>query len=173
MSATPGWYPDPYGPGRGLRWWFGEQWTYHGATASQDDSAVTASRSARPKTQGRQVVRVLARLALVMTIGTACGVTFHDPTEGTVTVKIINDTTDIVHIGLCEDSKCRHIESGAATIGSGESFPQNVESRSAVPFSIQVVGPKHKRTTAQCLVLTVGPKVHPQYLLTDLRPCQS
>jgi hypothetical protein len=125
-----------------------------------------------PRFRKRPSLSLVTGLALAATIGAAC-VTIHDPTEGTVTVQIVNDTRGRLRIGLCEDSKCKHIASGAATIGAGASFPQNVEARSKVPLAIQDVPSNHRRSTARCMVLTVRPKVHRRYRVNDLRPCRA
>jgi hypothetical protein len=94
----------------------------------------------------------------------------HDPTEGTVTTHIVNDSGHPLFLALCEDYGWRHVASGGSDLAAGDALDQNIAPNTVEPFFTHDVGPGDPHPVRR-VSLTVGPGAETSYRFSELRPC--
>jgi hypothetical protein len=116
----------------------------------------------------RRWLIVVAAVAAVILVAMLAHV--RDPTEGTVTVSIVNDTGRTIFLSMCEDGQCQHVASGGDDLTPGDALRQNVQANSVVPFFTHDVVPQ-TASPVRCLRLTIGDTVASSYSVSQLLPC--
>jgi len=91
----------------------------------------------------------------------------RDPTEGTRSMSVVNDSQAAVQLGLCEDYTCVHLSDGVTTVAPGEAWLQNAQ-----PYSrLRLLVSDGPQDIGRCHALSVGAVIKPEYKLSSLSLC--
>ena len=118
----------------------------------------------------RQGLAVCALALAVGVVGASTVYTIHtfglrDPTEGGVTVALLNDTGGLVHLAFCETTGCPRPRF-TQTVAPGRSASLRADLHVSIPFLVSSVA-----ADDECRVLDVGDRPRAPYRLSETRRC--
>jgi hypothetical protein len=91
----------------------------------------------------------------------------HDPTEGGLSVKIVNDRQEDLFVAPCEDLLCRKSMGGGRLLTTGEFIAPVMQPFTKVSFAVKA----KEASDPVCLQLTLDEKIGKSYGLSALTPC--
>ena len=113
---------------------------------------------------GAGLLGLVAVGATVLYTGETFG--FRDPTEGTVSIGLVNDAGETVRVAFCEDTKCA-MPDHEQPVQPGATVGLRLSRNMSMPF---LVWTEHA-PTRECRVLDIGPDPQPTHALSDTRRC--